>query len=61
MEPATGQAPADATELASIQSLPLTDVIAEMLTNSDNNTAELMVKEIGLAAGGTARARPGSA
>ena len=47
-----GQAPADATELASIQSLPLTDVVHEMLTNSDNNTAELMVKEIGLSAAG---------
>jgi D-alanyl-D-alanine carboxypeptidase/D-alanyl-D-alanine-endopeptidase (penicillin-binding protein 4) len=48
-----GQAPADATELASIQSLPLTDVVHEMLTNSDNNTAELMVKEIGVSAAGT--------
>jgi D-alanyl-D-alanine carboxypeptidase/D-alanyl-D-alanine-endopeptidase (penicillin-binding protein 4) len=47
-----GQAPADATELASIQSLPLPAVLHEMLANSDNNTAELMVKEIGLSAGG---------
>jgi D-alanyl-D-alanine carboxypeptidase/D-alanyl-D-alanine-endopeptidase (penicillin-binding protein 4) len=47
-----GQAPADATELASIQSLPLPAVLNEMLANSDNNTAELMVKEIGLSAGG---------
>jgi D-alanyl-D-alanine carboxypeptidase/D-alanyl-D-alanine-endopeptidase (penicillin-binding protein 4) len=47
-----GQATAGATELASIQSLPLADVLHEMLANSDNNTAELMVKEIGLAAGG---------
>lgn len=36
-------------EVASIQSAPLTDVVAEMLTNSDNNTAELLVKEIGVA------------
>lgn len=35
-------------ELASIQSVPLTGVVAEMMTNSDNNTAELLVKEIGL-------------
>jgi serine-type D-Ala-D-Ala carboxypeptidase/endopeptidase (penicillin-binding protein 4) len=34
-------------ELAVIESAPLTDVIAEMLTNSDNNTAELLVKEVG--------------
>ena len=44
-----GVAPADANELASIDSMPLPAVLAEMLANSDNNTAELMVKEIGLA------------
>ncbi|HEX4982374.1 MAG TPA: D-alanyl-D-alanine carboxypeptidase/D-alanyl-D-alanine-endopeptidase [Ilumatobacteraceae bacterium] len=46
-----GQAPPDATELASIQSLPLAGVLHEMLANSDNNTAELMVKELGVSAG----------
>ena len=45
----TGTASADLPVVASIQSAPLSDVIAEMLTNSDNNTAELMLKEIGLA------------
>ena len=39
-------------ELASVQSVPLTGVVAEMMTNSDNNTAELLVKEIGFAAAG---------
>lgn len=39
-------------ELARIESAPLTDVVAEMLTTSDNNTAEMLVKEIGLATGG---------
>jgi D-alanyl-D-alanine carboxypeptidase/D-alanyl-D-alanine-endopeptidase (penicillin-binding protein 4) len=34
-------------ELASIDSAPMTDVLAEMLSNSDNNTAEMLVKEIG--------------
>jgi D-alanyl-D-alanine carboxypeptidase/D-alanyl-D-alanine-endopeptidase (penicillin-binding protein 4) len=48
----TGVAPVGATELATIDSLPLTAVIEEMLTNSDNNTAEMMVKEIGLATAG---------
>jgi D-alanyl-D-alanine carboxypeptidase/D-alanyl-D-alanine-endopeptidase (penicillin-binding protein 4) len=47
-----GVAPANLTELASVDSEPLPAVIAEMLTNSDNNTAELMVKEIGLATSG---------
>ena len=42
-----GDAPDDAIELASIDSAPMSDVIAEMLGNSDNNTAELMVKELG--------------
>lgn len=36
--------------IAAIESLPLPAIIDEMLANSDNNTAELMVKEIGLAA-----------
>lgn len=38
-----------ASEIAKSDSAPLIDVIAEMLTNSDNNTAELILKEIGLA------------
>ena len=43
----TGSSPAGATELASIQSAPLSDIVAEMLGNSDNNTAEMLVKELG--------------
>ena len=49
----SGVAPDGANELAAVDSQPLPAIIAEMLTNSDNNTAELMVKEIGLAATGT--------
>ena len=44
----TGVASADLPVIASINSAPLNDVITEMLTNSDNNTAELVLKEIGL-------------
>ena len=46
--------PADAglTTLALIESRPLTDVLVEMLHTSDNNTAEMLVKEIGYAAAG---------
>jgi D-alanyl-D-alanine carboxypeptidase/D-alanyl-D-alanine-endopeptidase (penicillin-binding protein 4) len=44
---ATGVAPADGVELTVIESAPLSDVIAEMLGNSDNNTAEMVVKELG--------------
>jgi D-alanyl-D-alanine carboxypeptidase/D-alanyl-D-alanine-endopeptidase (penicillin-binding protein 4) len=57
----TGTAPAEAGELAAVSSAPLTDVIAEMLTNSDNNTSELMVKEIGVAASGTGTREAGLA
>ena len=40
--------------VASIDSAPLTAVVEEMLTNSDNNTAELLVKELAVAATPTA-------
>lgn len=50
--PGVGTAPAGGNVLAAIESLPIGAAIAEMLTNSDNNTAELMVKEIGLAVSG---------
>jgi D-alanyl-D-alanine carboxypeptidase/D-alanyl-D-alanine-endopeptidase (penicillin-binding protein 4) len=56
---ATGVAPAGATVLASIDSMPLPAVLAEMLSNSDNNTAELLVKEIGLARSGVGSRQAG--
>lgn len=43
---------ADPFELAAIDSIALPGVVAEMLTNSDNNTAEMLVKEIGFDATG---------
>lgn len=43
------QVPAGATKIASITSAPLSAIVQEMLVNSDNNTAELLVKEIGFA------------
>jgi serine-type D-Ala-D-Ala carboxypeptidase/endopeptidase (penicillin-binding protein 4) len=50
--PAAGAAPAEAELLGEVKSAPLSAVIGEMLATSDNNTAEMLVKEIGLAAGG---------
>ncbi len=50
-EPSNGTAPAEATVVTSITSTPLTGVIAEMLSTSDNNTAELLLKELGVATG----------
>jgi serine-type D-Ala-D-Ala carboxypeptidase/endopeptidase (penicillin-binding protein 4) len=46
----TGTAPQDGREIAKITSPPLRDIVASMLTSSDNLTAELLVKEMGLRA-----------
>lgn len=43
----TGMTPPDATPLASVESPPLAEVVAQMLRESDNMTAELLVKELG--------------
>ncbi len=46
--PVAGITPADAATITSIESLPLPAILAEMLTTSDNSTAEMVLKEIGL-------------
>jgi D-alanyl-D-alanine carboxypeptidase/D-alanyl-D-alanine-endopeptidase (penicillin-binding protein 4) len=38
--------------LASIESAPLANIVADMMTRSDNDTAEMLVKEIGLVGAG---------
>lgn len=38
--------------VGTVESAPLSDIIAEMLVTSDNNTAEMLVKEIGVAVSG---------
>jgi D-alanyl-D-alanine carboxypeptidase/D-alanyl-D-alanine-endopeptidase (penicillin-binding protein 4) len=43
---------ADMMPLGTVQSPPLYDVVKEMLTSSDDNTAELLLKEMGFAKGG---------
>lgn len=50
--PTVGTAPQELSVIAKIDSLPLSDIVVEMLTNSDNNTAELLVKELGFATTG---------
>jgi D-alanyl-D-alanine carboxypeptidase/D-alanyl-D-alanine-endopeptidase (penicillin-binding protein 4) len=45
-------ADADLTTLALIESRPLIDILVELLHTSDNNTAEMLVKEIGFQATG---------
>ncbi len=49
---ASGAADPAAVEIASVASEPLGAVVAEMLTTSDDNTAEMMLKEIGFATTG---------
>lgn len=41
--------PNGAIDIASITSAPLSTIVREMLVNSDNNTAEMIIKEIGFA------------
>ncbi len=57
----SGTSPEGAVTVASIDSAPLGDVVAEMLGNSDNNTAELLVKELGFDDSGTGTREAGLA
>jgi serine-type D-Ala-D-Ala carboxypeptidase/endopeptidase (penicillin-binding protein 4) len=50
--PGVGRAAEGQHDLGTIRSVALPGVIEEMLTNSDNNTAEMMVKEIGFVGAG---------
>lgn len=51
--------PAGAAEVASINSAPLASIVQEMLVNSDNNTAEILLKQIGLKASGIGSTKTG--
>ena len=52
--PEVGKASSDTPTVATLESAPMREIVAEMLINSDNNTAELLVKEIGRVGGGVA-------
>ncbi len=45
----SGVTPAETPLITSVQSAPLSEIVAEMLTTSDDNTAELLLKELGVA------------
>ncbi len=47
-----GTAPAEATTLIEVPSLPIGELVGEALAFSDNTTTELLVKELGLSKGG---------
>ncbi len=58
---ATGAAPADTQRIAAVHSAPLRDITAQVLTWSDNQTAELLLKEVGLARSGDGTTAGGAA
>ncbi|MEY4129964.1 MAG: D-alanyl-D-alanine carboxypeptidase/D-alanyl-D-alanine-endopeptidase [Actinomycetota bacterium] len=47
-EARTGRAPGEVKEVAVFESVPMIDIVNEMLANSDNTTAELVLREIGM-------------
>ncbi len=49
----SGEASTLATVVGTVRSQPLSEIVREMLTNSDNNTAEMMLKELGFVDAGT--------
>jgi serine-type D-Ala-D-Ala carboxypeptidase/endopeptidase (penicillin-binding protein 4) len=59
--PRAGRAPGGATEVATLASPPVSQIVAEMLTYSDNETAEAALKEIGVATSGNGSAAAGKA
>ena len=59
--PASGQTPAGLPTVAIGTSAPLLDIVGEMLKNSDNNTAEMILKEIGLQVGQSGTRSAGAA
>lgn len=51
-DPRAGEAPAGTTAVAGVDSPPVAQLVAEMLTTSDNEASEAALKEIGVATGG---------
>ncbi len=52
-EPSAATAPAGASALATIESPPIGELVGHMLRESDNGTAELLVKELGRSRAGS--------
>lgn len=58
--PMLGMAPDGAEVIAEVRSPPVSDLVAEILTESDNTVAELLLKEVGLVATGRGSTRMGA-
>lgn len=56
----SGRAPGGLQEVARLESLPMRDLVTEMESWSDNTTAELLTKELGLKASGTGSTSAGT-
>ncbi|SDU20242.1 D-alanyl-D-alanine carboxypeptidase / D-alanyl-D-alanine-endopeptidase (penicillin-binding protein 4) [Jiangella alkaliphila] len=50
-EPVEAAAPADAAELAAVESAPLATVVEDVLTSSDNDGAEVLARHVAIASG----------
>ena len=48
----TGRAPADSVRIATFESVTVAEIVDEMLSDSDNTTAELLTREIGFVSSG---------
>ena len=55
----TGRAPDEAFEVATFDSLPMRDIVGEMVSDSDNTTAELLTRLIGREASGVGTTEAG--
>lgn len=60
-EPSSGTAPAGAVTVAKVRSKPLEQLLAQLLTFSDNQTSELVLREVGLATAGEGTTAAGAA
>lgn len=56
----TGEAPDGVTEIAGLDSLPIRELVRQMLVESDDTTAELLTKELGLQVAGTGSTAAGT-
>lgn len=58
---AAGPRPAEAVEVAGVNSPPVREIVAQMLRESDNTTAELLLKQLGVVTGGGGSTQAGAA
>lgn len=57
--PTSGPAPSGASEIASVESAPLSEIVAEINEESDNFAAEMLLKHLGVTSGGAGTTHKG--